>query len=169
MRFRGRMEAYASEITIIVGSGSLRSGPIRPFSGEYLVARPLNPKLVSFWRDRIGRLAVSGLTIVQFCNKERCARSAFQRWKRHFQRMDVLDQPPTSSIPSPRPNPPAPPTFLPVAVRIIGNHTDQPSPPIEADLPNGIRLRIPTADVLLACRIIRVVAGAKTDAGVHAG
>jgi hypothetical protein len=131
------------------------------------VARPLNPKLVAFWRERICRQADSGLTIVQFCNKERCARSAFQRWKRHFQRMDVLDRPRTSPIPSPRPrpNPPAPPTFLPVAVRIIGNHTDQPSPPIEADLPNGIRLRIPTADALLACRIIRVVAGAKTNAG----
>jgi hypothetical protein len=129
------------------------------------VARPLNPKLVEFWRDRIRRQAVSGLTIVQCCTQERCARSAFQRWQRHFQRMNVLDRPLTPPILSPRPNPPAPPTFLPVAARIIGNHTDQPSPPIEADLPNGIRLRIPTADALPACRIIRVAAGAKTNAG----
>ena len=131
------------------------------------MARPLNPKLVAFWRNRIRRQAVSGWTIVQFCAQERCARSAFQRWKRHFQSMDVLDQTPTPPIPSPRPCPnlPAPSTFLPVAVRIIGNHTDQPSPPIEADLPNGIRLRIPTADAQLACRIIRVVTGAKTNAG----
>jgi hypothetical protein len=131
------------------------------------VARPLNPKLVAFWRDRISRQSVSDLTIVQFCAQERCARSAFQRWKRHFQiqSMDLSDRLPTSPIPSPRPKPPAPPTFLPVAVRIIGNNTDQPSSPIEAVLPNGVRLRIPTADARLACRIIRAVATAKTTAG----
>jgi hypothetical protein len=134
------------------------------------VARPLNPKLGAFWRDRIDRQSASGLTIVQFCAQERCARSAFQRWKRHFQcvdpsgAMDLSDRLP--SLPNPSPGkPPAPPTFLPVAVRLVGNHADQPSPPIEADLPNGIRLRIPTADALLACRIVRAVAAAKTNAG----
>jgi hypothetical protein len=37
--------------------------------------------------------------------------------------------------------------------------------PIEADLPNGIRLRIPTANAHLACRLVRAVARAKTDSG----
>jgi hypothetical protein len=132
------------------------------------MATPRNPKLGAFWRDRISRQAVSGLSIVQFCTQERCARSAFQRWKRHFQIQgdDLAVRLPTSSILTPPPKPlPAPPTFLPVAVRILGDHTDEPSPLIEADLPNGIRLRIPTADAPLACRIIRVVAGAKTTAG----
>jgi hypothetical protein len=36
---------------------------------------------------------------------------------------------------------------------------------IEADLPNGIRLRIPTANVQLACRLVRAVARTKTDSG----
>jgi hypothetical protein len=134
------------------------------------VARPLNPKLGAFWRDRINRQSASGLTIVQFCAQERCARSAFQRWKRYFQSREPLDpmdlsgQLLTSPNPSPG-KPPATPTFLPVAVRLVGNHADQSSPPIEADLPNGIRLRIPTADALLACRIVRAVAAAKTNAG----
>jgi len=32
-------------------------------------------------------------------------------------------------------------------------------------LPNGIRLRIPTANARLVCRLVRAVAGAKTDSG----
>jgi hypothetical protein len=130
------------------------------------VARKLNPRLVAFWRERISRQAASGLTIVDFCAQEGCARSAFQRWKRHFQRVDVSDSdgPPTFPTPDLHRTPPAPPTFLPVAVRIIGNNAEAP-PSVEADLPNGIRLRIPTGNTLLACRLVRSIAGAKTDSG----
>jgi hypothetical protein len=128
------------------------------------VARTLNPRLVAFWRERISRQATSGLTIVDFCAQERCARSAFQRWKRHFQCIDVSDGPPTLPTPELRPTPPAPPTFLPVAVRIIDNNAEGP-PPVEADLPNGIRLRIPTTDALLACRLVRAVVSANTHSG----
>jgi hypothetical protein len=44
-----------------------------------------------------------------------------------------------------------PPTLLPVTVRHFDSVAHQP-PPIEADLPNGIRLRIPTVNVQLASR-----------------
>jgi hypothetical protein len=37
---------------------------------------------------------------------------------------------------------------------------------IEADLPNGIRLRIPTANARLACQLVRAVAAARTKPGV---
>jgi hypothetical protein len=37
--------------------------------------------------------------------------------------------------------------------------------PIVADLPNGIRLRIPTANARLACQLVLAVAGAKTNFG----
>jgi hypothetical protein len=130
------------------------------------VARKLNPRLVAFWLERISRQAASGLTIVDFCAQEGCARSAFQRWKRHFQRINVSDSnaPPTLPTPDLRRTPPAPQTFLPVAVRIFGNNSEGP-PPVEADLPNGIRLRIPTGNARLACRLVRSIAAARTDSG----
>ena len=128
------------------------------------MARPMKPRLVALWRDRIARQAKSGLTIVQFCVQEGCARSAFQRWKRYFQTIDDSDPPPTVPAPKPRAAPPAPSNFLPVAVRIVDNKSPEPRP-VEVDLPNGIQLRIPTADHQLACRLVRVVAAAKTYAG----
>jgi len=130
------------------------------------VARPLNPWLVELWQDRVARQAGSGLTITQFCAQEGCARSAFYRWKRHFQCMDLSNSPPTSPTPSPRPTRPAASAFLPVTVRIMGSRAGE-SPPVEADLPNGIRLRIPTTDARLACRLVRVVVQAHTDGGAR--
>ena len=65
---------------------------------------------------------------------------------------DQCSTPPTSS------------TFLPVTVRLVENAANPPAP-IEADLPNGIHLRIPTGDPRLACRLIRAVAAAKTSDG----
>jgi hypothetical protein len=52
--------------------------------------------------------------------------------------------------------------FLPVTVRVLDSSAGQQSP-IEADLPNGIRLRIPTAIARLACRLVHDVARAKTS------
>ena len=42
---------------------------------------------------------------------------------------------------------------------------DRTGLPIEAELPNGIRLRIPTVNEHLACRLLRAVAAAKTNSG----
>jgi hypothetical protein len=122
------------------------------------MARRPNPVLHALWRDRIHRHLTSGLSVEQFCAQGRFARSAFYRWKHRLGLMSRVDQcstPPPSISPS---------TFLPVTVRLLENDASHPAP-IEADLPNGVRLRIPTADALLACRIVRAVAGAKTNAG----
>jgi hypothetical protein len=106
------------------------------------VARPLSPNLVALWRDRVARQAVSGLTIVQFCTQERCARSAFHRWKRHFECVGSSGGPPTLPATSgPHPTRAARSAFLPVTVRIMGSNATE-LPPVEADLPNGIRLRV---------------------------
>jgi hypothetical protein len=119
------------------------------------MARTPNPKVHATWRDRIRRQEVSGLTIEQFCAQEGIARSKFHAWKRRFRLMAHPDQCPAL---------PAPSTFLPVTVRLLERAADQPLP-IEADLPNGIRLRIPTANEHLACRLLRAVARAKTNSG----
>ena len=119
------------------------------------MARTPDPKLHAIWRDRIRRQDASGLTIEQFCSQEGVARSKFHSWKRRFRLADAAEQ---------RPALPAPSSFLPVTVRLLQRGPTEP-PPIEADLPNGVRLRIPTADPHLACRLIRTVAAARTNSG----
>ena len=119
------------------------------------MARTPNPRLHALWRDRIRRQEASGLTIEQFCAQEGVARSKFHAWKRRFRLAGDVDQQPASSSPS---------TFLPVTVRLLQRGPEE-TPPIEAELPNGVRLRIPTADPRLACRIIRTVAAADTNSG----
>ncbi len=122
------------------------------------MARRPNPNLHTLWRDRIRCQESSGLTIEQFCAQECIARSKFHAWKRRFRLMDSADQ---------RPALPAPSGFLPVTIRLDKRTLDPDAPalPIEADLPNGIRLRIPTANARLACRLVRSIARAKTDSG----
>jgi hypothetical protein len=119
------------------------------------VARTPDLELHGLWRDRVRRHAVGGLTIAQFCAQERLAVASFHSWKRRLRLIDLADR--GSALPPP-------PVFLPVAVRVPEPAVAGPLP-IEADLPNGIRLRIPTANARLACRIVRAVAGAKTDFG----
>ena len=63
-----------------------------------------------------------------------------------------------------RPALPAPSAFLPVTVREVKLAPGEPLP-IEAELPNGIRLRIPTSNARLACRLVGAVVAARTGLG----
>jgi hypothetical protein len=119
------------------------------------MARTPDLKLHTIWRERIRQQEASGLTIERFCSQEGVARSKFHSWKRRFRLAHVAEQ---------RPALPSPSSFLPVTVRVL-QHGPAELPPIEADLPNGVRLRIPTTDPRLACRIIRTVAAASTNSG----
>jgi hypothetical protein len=119
------------------------------------MARTPDPKLHALWHDRVRRQEASGWTIAKFCAQEGVARSKFHAWKRRFRLMEAPVQCPTL---------PASSAFLPVTVRLLERVPDDPLP-IEADLPNGVRLRIPTANERLACRLIRAVAGARTHSG----
>jgi putative transposase len=119
------------------------------------MARTPDPKLHALWRDRVRRQEASGLTIAQFCAQEGVPRSKFHAWKRRFRLMESAD--PCPALPAPSP-------FLPVTVRFVERAANEPLP-IEAQLPNGVRLRIPTANPRLACRLIRAVAGARTGRG----
>jgi hypothetical protein len=119
------------------------------------MSRTPDLKRHALWRECIRRHADSGLTIAQFCAREGLSIATFQSWKRRLRLIDLADHRPTSS---------APPTFLPVTVSVAESVLGDPLP-IVADLPNGIRLRIPTANARLACQLVLAVAGAKTNSG----
>src|SRR4029453_2212232 len=108
------------------------------------MARTPDPRLHAVWCDCIRRQETSGLTIAQFCDQEHIARSKFHAWKRRFRLMESQHRSEQT---------PGLPAFLPVTVRLLETHAGQPSP-IEADFPNGIRLRIPVVNVRLACRLV---------------
>ena len=112
-----------------------------------------DPNFTVLWRERIRRQAQSGLTIVRFCALEHLSVGMFHYWKRRLRLSELAHRPPLA----------APPAFLPVTVRV--EHAVDELMPIEADLPNGIRLRIPTANQQLASHLIRVVVRARTDSG----
>jgi hypothetical protein len=80
---------------------------------------------------------------------------SFSNWKRRFRLVNL--------VPPSRPALPAPAAFVPVTVRVVEEAAGEA--PIEADLPNGIRLRIPTSDARLVCRVVRDVARARTQSG----
>jgi hypothetical protein len=119
------------------------------------MARTPNPKRADLWCDRIRRQEASGLSTAEFCSREECSLSAFYRWKQRLPVLKSPAQPPAIPASSP---------FLPVTVRLLDRVPSGPLP-IEADLPNGIQLRIPTADTRLACRLLRAVVRAKTSSG----
>ena len=119
------------------------------------MARTPDLKLHALWRERIHRQAQTGLTIAQFCSREHLSVSSFSNWKHRLRLIDLAE---------PRPALPALPAFVPVSVRVV-EHAPGELLPIEADLPNGVRLRIPTANARLACRLVRAVAAARTGSG----
>jgi hypothetical protein len=119
------------------------------------MSRTPDLKRHTLWRECIRRYVDSGLTITQFCAREGLSVATFQSWKRRLRLIDLADHRPAS---------PAPPAFLPVTVRVAEHALGDPLV-IVADLPNGIRLRIPTANARLACQLVLAVAGAKTNAG----
>jgi hypothetical protein len=119
------------------------------------VPRTPDPKVHALWRERVRRQVQSGLSIVQFCAQEGLRAKSFYAWKRRLQRVELT---------GPRAALPAPAAFLPITVRLAEPTASEPTP-IEADLPNGIRLRIPTSNGTLACRLVRAVAGARTGSG----
>ena len=119
------------------------------------MARTPDPKRHALWRDRVRRQVASGLTVAQFCAQECIARSKLYAWKHRFRVRDAAN--PRSTLPAPQ-------AFIPVTVRVLERGSEQPLP-IEADLPNGIHLQIPTANPRLACLLVRTLARARTDSG----
>jgi hypothetical protein len=48
------------------------------------MARRKNGERERLWRDRVGRQAVSGLPIRQFCDQERISPASFYAWRRRL-------------------------------------------------------------------------------------
>jgi hypothetical protein len=119
------------------------------------VPRILSPEQYAVWREHLSRHANSSRTVAQFCARERPSVTTFQVWKRRLWLIDLANHRPASSTP---------PAFLPVTVRVVKHPLGEPFPNM-ADLPNGVRLRIPTANTRLACRLVRAIARARPDSG----
>jgi hypothetical protein len=119
------------------------------------VPRTPDLKRHALWRECIRRQLDSGLTIAQFCVREHLSVATFQSWKHRLRLIDLAERHPAVA---------APPAFLPVTVHVPEYVLNEPLT-IEADFPNGVRLRIPTANARLACRLVRAVAGARTHSG----
>lgn len=92
--------------------------------------------LHALWRERLRLQVDSALTIADSCAREGFSMASFHYWKRRLRLIDLADR---------RPALPAAPAFVPVTVWIAEHALGEPLP-IVADLPNGIRLRITTAD-----------------------
>ena len=65
------------------------------------MARPKDPHLERLWRHRLARHSTSGLSIAEFCSRERITPSSFSYWKRRL-----------AAAPSPAPV--NPPLFVPL-------------------------------------------------------
>jgi hypothetical protein len=111
--------------------------------------RSANPALEALWRRRLRQQPDSGLTIQQFCNRERVSTASFHAWKRRLALRAVFST--TASRAS---------AFVPVMV----SSAQEPQPPattalVTIQLANGGQILLPvTAGVELVCEVVATVA-----------
>jgi hypothetical protein len=112
------------------------------------MARPKDPQLERLWRRRLARHSTCGLSIAEFCSRERITPSSFSYWKRRL-----------AAVPSPAPL--NPPLFVPLRLE-DSRPAGPPSCPgsIELELPHQVRLRFdsPPEPEWLG-RVVAVIAG----------
>jgi hypothetical protein len=97
------------------------------------------------WRQRLARFRGSNLTVTEFCRRERVSQPSFYQWRKRFE----LEQPergrpegtPMSSSGE----------FGPFVAVNVAN-----AAMAEVEFPNGVRVRIPTANVDALRAAIRV-------------
>jgi hypothetical protein len=112
------------------------------------MARPKDPHLERLWRCRLARHSTCGLSIAEFCSRERITPSSFSYWKRRL-----------AAAPSPAPL--NPPLFVPL--RLEDSRPDGPPPSlggVELELPHQVRLRFDSPpDPEWLGRVVAAVAG----------
>ncbi len=89
------------------------------------------------WRARLARFQSSGMTVVEFCERERISSPSFYQWRKR--------------LAAPNKGNSVSPTFVPVRLTPLAS-------PVEIHLPNGARVCVPAGDVV-ALRIAVEVAG----------
>ena len=112
------------------------------------MARPKDLGLEHTWRLRLRRQAVSGLSIREFCERERISTASFYAWRRRLAAPQVAA-------------PSDPPLFVPIRL--------DPAPPaddtapdlgFEIELPHRIRLRCAAPpDPVWLGRLVAALAG----------
>jgi hypothetical protein len=97
------------------------------------MARPKDLGLEHAWRLRLRRQATAGLSIPEFCRRERVSTASFYAWRRR------LAAPPIAA-------PSRPPLFVPIRLDPAPS-PDDPPPALgfEIELPQRIRLRCAAA------------------------
>ena len=120
------------------------------------MARPKDIGLEHTWRLRLRRQATGGLSIPEFCERERVSTASFYAWRRR------LAAPPPAA-------PPESPLFVPI-------HLDPSSPPdetspglgFEIELPHRIRLRCAAPpDPAWLGRLVAALAGCEPREGAR--
>ena len=91
------------------------------------------------WRSRLQRFRSSGMTVVQFCQREQISAPSFYQWRKRLATSHVK----ASS-----------PTFVPVRLTPLAPLAS----PVEVHLPNGARVCVPPGDAE-ALRVVVEAAG----------
>ena len=102
------------------------------------------------WRERLRRFDRSGLTVLEFCERESVSTAGFYAWRRRLAPDPLLGSRPARSAQRP--------LFVPVSVRSAAAG-------VQIELPGGAIVRIPPAadERLLRC-CIRAAAELRHDA-----
>jgi hypothetical protein len=112
------------------------------------MARPKDLGLEHTWRLRLNRQATGGLSIGEFCRRERVSTASFYAWRRRLA---------TPSVTAPSDSP----LFLPIRLDPT-SPPDDTLPPLgfEIELPHRIRLRCAAApDPVWLGRLVAALAG----------
>lgn len=96
----------------------------------------------SFWRDAIGRQATSGLSVREFCRRNRLSEPSFHERKRTYRERDARRAA-------------APPAFVPVIVRGGRPAEMMPDAGLVIELRGGRLLRLPGS--MTAARVAELV------------
>jgi hypothetical protein len=112
------------------------------------MGRKFNPRLAMSWRRRLDRQARSGLSVAEFCRREKVSQPSFYQWRKRL---------------APEQDSAGPPLFVPVEIE---GETDAcgTTEGVKIDLPNGSVVRLPiTAEVSLVVAAISAAAGVPVE------
>ena len=80
------------------------------------------------WTDLLSQFDQSGLTVAEFCKRERCSAASFYQWRRKLRGQKSGQW--------------AGPTFVPIKIADAAGPSLSPQATVSLNLPGGVRLRI---------------------------